>query len=205
MDSDPRVGMVVGTYVAPLPGGREIRIGPDAGGLRGDFEYDLLSGFRFITPTWLLRRECLNDAGAFDEQLPNREDWELVFHVLPRWEIRAVREPVLVKHSTPGSVDGNPRNRVQSYQAILKRHAGRWSRYPSTRGIHYYELARAHLQLREIEPAKKALVESIRLRWWWWKPVVAYLALLPGLAFYERMVRGRAALVSKMTSGPKSK
>ncbi len=184
--SSPReVGMVCCAY-------RKVRLGkardrlffPDAASVSGDCEHVLLGGFYYITPTWLMRRECLESAGSFDESLPNREDWELIFRVLPRWRIQVLPELLVTKHETAGSLEENHEARIQSYAVVLERYDARWARAPHLQAIHYFNMARAHAALGDRALARTALWRALRLNPRSWR---IWLNLVLGVGFYNRV------------------
>lgn len=195
-----RVGMVCGAYVVRYVGGGELQVVPDLRGEQGDFEPELLAGFRFIPPTWLFRRQCLAAVGPFDERLPNREDWELMFRVLERWEVRALKAPVTIKHETLGSIEGNWQGRVTSYGRILERYSARWGAVPKLKAIHYYEMARAQLALADAAGARHSLGQVLRLDPFRPRIVLMWLALLFGMRAYQ-WVQGLDARLPRSGQG----
>ncbi len=200
-EAPPQTGMVCVAYSVRFAGGGEKQVGSDVDPERCDIEHLLLAGFTYIPPTWLLRRQCLVDAGLFDEQLPNREDWELVFRIFPRWGLRLVPEVGVIKHETADSIEGNWRGRVESYRSILERHALRWSAAPALKAIHYADIAKAHLQLHEYEQARGAFGEALRLRPWALRDRLLWCLLALGPSVYERLrsVYGRLLLLTRPT------
>ncbi|MGH8528228.1 MAG: glycosyltransferase family 2 protein [Nevskiales bacterium] len=180
-------GMVCVAYSVRFADGGEKQVGTEIDPVRCDVEQLLLAGFTYIPPTWLLRRECLADAGMFDEHLPNREDWELVFRIFPRWELSILPELGVIKYETAGSIEGNWRGRIESYRSILERYAPRWSGHPALQAIHYADIAEAHLRLGEHAQARAALAEALRLRPWAFKDRLLWCVLGLGPHAYERL------------------
>ncbi len=200
-DAGPDTVMVCGTYIARFRDGYEITVEPEADGRRGEFEIELLSGFRFITPTWLVRRDALERAGGFDERLPNREDWELVFRIIEQGSIRAELAPIVIKHVTAGSVESNPRARIESYRAVMERHKARWSQRPWLQAVHYFNMARAHIELQELPDARQMLRRAMQLRPTWPAPYLLWLSLVAGLSNFNRLQSARARWRSATARG----
>lgn len=194
------VGMVCCAYRKRYRGqdaGEKLYL-PDAASIAGDCEHVLLGGFHYITPTWLMRRECLDTAGLFDETLPNREDWELIFRVIPRWRIVVLPEILVTKHETAGSLEENHRACITSYTMILERYRERWHRHPSLRAIHYRNMARAHAALDEPRQARSALKMVVRLDPRSWRD---WLSLLLGIKAYTSIVRLKNRLLDPRSAG----
>ena len=56
------------------------------------------------TPTVMVRRECLNDVGLFNESLPVGEDYNLWLRIASRWDVAVVPEALAIRHVTIGSL-----------------------------------------------------------------------------------------------------
>lgn len=182
--SPPEVGMVCGAYVVWLGDDRLDNHPLSASAERGDFEPDLLYGFRYTPPTWLLRRECLLTTGPFDESLPNREDWDLMFRVMPRWRLRGVHEPVIVQYRTADSVDKNFKARVSSYTTLLERYEARWAGAPKLKAHQWYELSRAQRSLNQYREARGSLRRALSVRPFWIKAMAAWVVSLFGQRWF---------------------
>lgn len=63
----------------------------------------LLKTCSAFTPTVMLRRECLDDIGLFDESLSVGEDYNLWLRIASRWEVGVIPEVLAIRHLTPGS------------------------------------------------------------------------------------------------------
>ena len=67
----------------------------------------------------VVRRECLEAAGRFDESLPAFEDMELFIRLSRRCDFRRLREPLVKYHDTQG-VSHDPRARWVGRRLLLK-------------------------------------------------------------------------------------
>lgn len=68
------------------------------------FEQILSQGCHVYPSTVVLRRECLEDVGWFDESLAVSEDYNLWLRIAARWEIGVIPEVLAIRHVTPGSL-----------------------------------------------------------------------------------------------------
>jgi hypothetical protein len=57
-----------------------------------------------FTPTVVVRRQCLEEVGLFNEVLPVSEDFNLWLRIAARWEIAIVPEVLAVVKKRPGSL-----------------------------------------------------------------------------------------------------
>jgi len=132
MDVD-RADVVCGGYVVLARGGAVRYCGADARMQAGDWTAGNILDFRFIAPTWLARRTALDEAGLFDEALPNLEDWELAFRLFRAGRVVALDEPLLVKHGSADGLNMDLSARIRSLERILTKHQGLWHGHPRAR------------------------------------------------------------------------
>jgi glycosyltransferase involved in cell wall biosynthesis len=99
---DPNV-KVVHTLVYVADGGGNVYAAPTERGFRlfrdvaaAGYPYDLLlRRSSFFLGTFLVRRECVDEIGGFDEQLPSVDDLDFVHRLRRRYEFHLVDEPLL--------------------------------------------------------------------------------------------------------------
>jgi glycosyltransferase involved in cell wall biosynthesis len=100
-----RIGMIYSdcstSGSGPFAGSHFARVGTPASGRV--FE-QFLGNCNVFTPTVVVRRECLNDVGLFNESLAVGEDFNLWLRIAARWEIAVIPEVLAIRHTTPGSL-----------------------------------------------------------------------------------------------------
>jgi hypothetical protein len=138
-------------------------VGADTRMQCGDWQTDNIYDFRFITPTWLLRRSALEAAGMFDEQMPNLEDWELSFRLFRHSGIVAMNEPLVLKHGGADSLNWDASGRIKSLQIIAERHADLWQRHPQVQARLHDELARLHCRMGDMRAGRREFRTALRL------------------------------------------
>jgi glycosyltransferase involved in cell wall biosynthesis len=95
-----------------------INDGPHSGRL---FQWLVRNCFVF-TPTVVVRRECLEEVGLFNEILPVSEDFNLWLRIAAQWDIAVVFEALTIVKKRPGSLSVTipSRERLQSGVAALE-------------------------------------------------------------------------------------
>lgn len=86
--------------------------------------HSLLLRSNFIGgPVVLMKRECFDKAGMFDEELPMLNDWELWIRVSKYYQFKYLNEPLVMAYHTPGGVN-KQRYRTQALarKLIFERH-----------------------------------------------------------------------------------
>lgn len=89
-----------GRFVCPYQGyGKEV--------LEGNLFNRLLLQNVIGTPSMIVRRECLEQAGGFKETLHCLEDWELILRIAKHWKIGFVDKVLVEVHKLEGGVSTN--------------------------------------------------------------------------------------------------
>ena len=158
------------------------------------YDGELLVGAPFVTPTWLVRREALLDAGLFDEILPCLEDWDLIFKLADRCRFRAVEEVVLVRHGSEDSLYADVDKRRRGLEVILERHRRRWLAEPARYGRWHTELGRLHGLAGNPNTSRLWLKQGLALNPWQPRAAALYAASLCGSRVLQRFSRTRLAV-----------
>jgi len=88
----------------------------------GDIHKKLLNGNFVDTPTVLIKKECFEKVGIFDEHLCALEDWELWIRVSKHYHFKFIDEPLLISHYTSNSVNINLNSLIWASKLILEEH-----------------------------------------------------------------------------------
>lgn len=107
LEGRPDIGLVYCVLEGRKKDGTLIHIPDDSmekGGLQGDIYRLLLQGNVIDAPTAVVRRECLEQSGLFDEELICLEDWELFLRIAKSWKIGYVDEALLFSDIHEGGV-----------------------------------------------------------------------------------------------------
>jgi glycosyltransferase involved in cell wall biosynthesis len=155
------------------------------------YELELLTGEPFVTPAWLVRRECLFDCGLFDESMPCLEDWDLIFKLASRYRFRAVDEVVLIRHASADSLFGDTAKRRAGLEVILGQHRQYFLPHPLLYARWCTELGRLHGLFREVGKSRDILLEGLRHRPLEWRAGMLLLAGLVSVRLLARLSRSR--------------
>lgn len=108
--------------------------------LKAGYIYPALVDGNFIgMPTVVVRAECLDAVGGFDESLPRLQDWELFIRLSRRFEFSFIDEPLVTAYHTEGSISTNGAALVKALQILLERHYVDMPEHlwPSKAKVHY--------------------------------------------------------------------
>jgi glycosyltransferase involved in cell wall biosynthesis len=102
---DARIGLVYSdcstSGTGPFAGSHFARIGTPAS---GRVFVQMLDHCNVFTPTVVVRRECLEDVGPFNETLAVGEDLNMWLRIAARWEFAVAMEVLAIRHRRPGSL-----------------------------------------------------------------------------------------------------
>jgi glycosyltransferase involved in cell wall biosynthesis len=71
----------------------------------------------------LVRRECFDEVGGFDESLPTSNDYDLWIRMSRRYRFRYLPDPLVLVHATAGSMSNDPRLIIEARKRLLVKHA----------------------------------------------------------------------------------
>lgn len=131
----------------------------------GDCSEELLVGNKIGTPSRVLvRRECFDDVGTFDESLPTKQDWDFYLRLCQKWKIVAVEDHLCFR-TVHESMSSSPVAVERDKQAILNKHEnlirsyGYWNQ---ARTAILEEVGRSYLGQGELKMARTYLKESLQ-------------------------------------------
>ena len=123
LKQDPTLGLVCSLCTISEPG-RERRVIPEADNIPSSgrlFRHLIRKCFVF-TPTVVVRRDCLEEVGLFNESLAVSEDFNLWLRIAARWRIAFMPEVLAITHKRPGSLSASisPKKRLRNGVAALE-------------------------------------------------------------------------------------
>lgn len=102
---------------------------------------DMLRGNRISTAATIIRRDCIDRYGDFDESLPALEDWEYFLRLARNVPVAFVDEVLVYAPQSADSISQNLQNNIQAFQQILERVADDLTRRPAIKAMHFGTLA----------------------------------------------------------------
>lgn len=165
--TDESVGVVYSSTLQLFPDGT-MRTGPTVNMSRGRVLNELFQSNFIPFGTAVVRRECFETCGIFDESRQMGIDWELWLRIAQTWAFEYVDEPTYVYRIWPGQMSNNWRERytstLETMQRFLQDNPGLLSEnvvaaaYADTHVNH----ARQHLEHTEYLAAIQLIAEAIK-------------------------------------------
>jgi glycosyltransferase involved in cell wall biosynthesis len=118
----PSVGVVYSGYFR-IMNDSSTYIPPDTiGQLEGDVSSELLKHNFVGTPTMLIRKECFEKVGLFDEQLPRFQDWELSIRLSKHYHFKYMNEATINAYVQTDSITSNNQAQITAFRMIFEKH-----------------------------------------------------------------------------------
>lgn len=184
-------GLICGGYIALMRDGSVQYRGADGRMQAGDWGPDNIYDFRFITPTWLARREAIEAVGFFDEDMPNLEDWEFAMRFSQYYRIVALDTPILVKHGSADGLNSVRESRIESLELIAERHSHIWQDHPEVLARLYGELGRCFSVAGKMSQSRESVSRSIRLDPFFYRYWAQWIVSWFGKRNFVRLLRLR--------------
>jgi glycosyltransferase involved in cell wall biosynthesis len=104
---------------------------------KGSVYPELLKGCILGSPTPLIKKECFEQAGGFDESLPGCQDWDMWLRIAKVCDFDFISEP-LARHYVHGmQISANLAAKIKARTLLLQKHYGDIRKEP---GILYTQL-----------------------------------------------------------------
>ena len=88
----------------------------------GNIYKELLEGNFISTQTLLMKRECFEKAGMFDENLPRFQDWELVLRLSKHYDFKFIDKPLALCYYTPKSISTDSDALLKAFKIIKEKY-----------------------------------------------------------------------------------
>jgi len=130
----------------------------------GNIHEELLKENFIGTPASVVRRECFEKAGMFDEKLPHLVDWELWIRISKYYHFKCIDEPLLVSYHTADSISTDDEALIDAFGLILVKHYDFFIKNRKIVSKLYYSFGiNRFLKDDNYEKSRKYLIKSFKL------------------------------------------
>lgn len=160
--TENHIGAVFGGYWIINQNG-EKRYFPEQSINDGNIFYTLLQGNVVGMPVVMIKKECFEKSGYFNETLPALEDWELLLRISKDFEFLYINEPLVVVHETENSISMNMKNTVFAWRYIFELYFDTISENKATLALHYYTLGKYLIRSGDFSEGKKLIFKAFSI------------------------------------------
>ena len=150
--------------------------------------HDALLEINFVsTPTAVVRKECFEKAGMFDENLPRLQEWELWLRISKHYCFKHINEPLVNAYRQPDSISRNMNAWIIAHKYILGKYFEEISKKPKLLRWHYFEIGTLHCLNGEIKAGRNYFLKAVRINPFDAKLLLSTLVSIFGLDAYNKI------------------
>lgn len=156
----------------------------------------LLKGNFVTTQAVLVKRECFERAGMFDENLPRLQDWELFIRISKYYHFKCIDEPLVISYYQPRSISADQNALIRALELILERHFEDLKKDRRVLASHCLILGHLLCSNGQLKQGRSYLIKAVKAYPLNIKALCAALASLLGQSVYNmtaasyRKIRG---------------
>lgn len=131
--------------------------------------YDLLLVRNVVGPTsaFVVRRECFEKVGGFDESLRSAQDYDMWLRLARHFKFKCIREPLVNYYWHGDQITSNVEAKKQGMLAILKKYEFDLRRtHPSVVADRYFRLGRFLVVAGQVAEGRKYVFRALRICPW---------------------------------------
>lgn len=127
----------------------------------GNLHEELLKMNFVSMPTAVVRKECFEKAGLFDESMPRLQEWDLWLRISRYYRFKHVDEPLVISYLQPDSISRNVDAHITARKRILSKYFEEISKNKVLLSKHYFEIGTLLYLNGMIEEGKKYFFKAI--------------------------------------------
>lgn len=113
------------------------------------------------SPTPLIKKECFDACGLFDEYLPSCQDWDMWLRISTKYDFDFVNEPLAKAHNHGNQISTNIESKILSREKLLEKYKLYIVKEPKTASYLYQRLGFLHLLKHNSKRGRKYYLKSI--------------------------------------------
>ncbi|AOM81653.1 glycosyltransferase family 2 protein [Salisediminibacterium beveridgei] len=166
-NADEKIGLIYSSIIIDLKGSRNIGMVAKA---RGNiYTAQIYEDQVSPTSTYLLKKECIDKIGGFDESLPARQDYDFVTRLSLEYDVDYVKDALVILYQDENNrITNNLEKRIYGHQQVVEKilnnvplNAHKKKR--DIKSYHKYSMGKYCLQNNNPTMGKKLFLESIKL------------------------------------------
>jgi glycosyltransferase involved in cell wall biosynthesis len=129
----------------------------------GDIHEEIFQEGNYITTqAAVVRKECFEKAGMFNESLPRLQDWELWLRISKYYHFRYIDEPLLVAYHLPGGITANQNALIRAAEIISEKYSEGIRKNRPLLSKFYFHLGVLLSSSNEIGKGRRYLLKAVK-------------------------------------------
>lgn len=129
----------------------------------GDIHQQLLKGNFIGSPAVLVKKECFDNVGLFDERLHNLVDWEMWLRISKHYHFRCVDEPLAVAHYDADNISDNPHSLIDALELVLEKNREEFEVEKKLLAKHWINIGNLLVAEGRVKKGRRYVVNALRL------------------------------------------
>lgn len=154
----------------------------------GDIHCELLRGNFIGSPATLIKKECFEKAGMFNEKIFHLVDWELWLRISKYYHFKYIDEPLAVAHYHSDNVSLNYRAFISAVEFVLGKYSDEFENNKRLLIKHYTEIGNLLITNGQIRNGRSYLIKALKIAPLNVKSLVAVPLTFLGRNIYNRTV-----------------
>jgi len=131
---------------------------------KGGYIYeDLLSTNPISVPTVLIRKECFNRVGLFDDLLNAQEDWDMWVRIAKYYRFALIKVPLVKYRLHSNQLSKNLGVKIITANRILVKYANELKKRPRVHSKHYFYIGNRLCHMGKTKEGQRYLIKAISL------------------------------------------
>jgi glycosyltransferase involved in cell wall biosynthesis len=153
----------------------------------GDIHKELLKGNFIGSPVVLIKKECFDRMGLFDERLHNLVDWEMWLRISKQYHFRCVDEPLAIAHYDSDNISDNPDSLIDALELVLQKNRDEFKREKKSLAKHWINIGNLLVAKGETKKGRRYIIDALRL--YPFSIRLLSMAFLGFFGLYDKVVR----------------
>ena len=154
----------------------------------GDIHKELLKGNFIGSPVVLIKKECFNKVGLFDERLRNLVDWEMWLRISKYYHFKYIDEPLVIAHYHSDNVSSNHHAFIEALELVLEKYSDEFASDKKLLAKHYIDIGNLLVVHKETQNGRNYLIKAIKLYPFNIKLLLVIFFTFFGLSVYKKAV-----------------
>jgi glycosyltransferase involved in cell wall biosynthesis len=129
----------------------------------GDIHKELLYGNFIGSPVVLIKKECFDSVGLFDERIHNLVDWEMWLRISKHYHFRCVDEPLAIAYYDADNVSDNPDTLIDALELVLEKNRHEFEGEKKLLAKHWMNIGDLLVANGETKKGRRYIVNALKL------------------------------------------
>ncbi len=139
------------------------------------------------TPLAIVKKECFNQVGMFEERFSPLEDGELWLRISKYYEFKYIKEPLVTRYYTPNSISTDLNAYIEARNLILEKHFEEFRKNKESLARYFFNIGARLCSSGKTALGRRYFLKAIKTFPLDAKPLLTMLISLFGSAFYNKI------------------